>query len=172
VNINWLLTGEGEMYLSNQGKVLEKASESYKVPLLRQKASCGNGQHWEDERNIEEYIDIFTKIPRLASGRLFALLVHGSSMLGAGIEDGDYVLFDSNPGQIPKDGNYVIALDGDVLCKRLEHEKTKTIDKIKIFSVRAAELKNAEPIAELNKNEQIDRLHIFGRVIGLLRPTF
>jgi transcriptional regulator with XRE-family HTH domain len=44
VNIDWLLTGNGEMFLSSQEKTLansQKSSEGYKVPLLRQKVSCG-----------------------------------------------------------------------------------------------------------------------------------
>ncbi|MDR0572775.1 MAG: S24 family peptidase, partial [Tannerella sp.] len=92
---------------------MAKPDEGYKVPLLRQKVSCGPGVDWQDEANIVDYIDVFDRIPRLKIERLFALCVEGSSMLGAGIRNGDYVLFDSAKEQWPHDGIYVFALDGE-----------------------------------------------------------
>ena len=53
VDINWLLTGEGEMF--STGK--ELAPSVVKIPLLRQTVSCGPGQEWQGEDNIESYIE-------------------------------------------------------------------------------------------------------------------
>jgi len=166
VSLDWFLTGEGEMLLV---PLPVKAGTGYKVPLLRQKVSCGSGIDWQNENNIIEYIDVFDQIPRLKIERLFALRAEGSSMLGAGIQNGDYLLFDSAKDQWVRDGIYVFALDGEVLCKRLEFDMTK----INIFSVRFTDLDKAELMVTLDKEDisTSDRLTIFGRVLYWIHPN-
>jgi transcriptional regulator with XRE-family HTH domain len=173
ISLDWFLTGIGDMYLpsplasTSQWRV--GLSGGSKVPLLRQKVSCGPGVDWQDETNIVEYIDVFDLIPRLKIKRMFALCVEGSSMLGAGIRNGDYVLFDSAQDLPPHDGIYVFALDGEVYCKRLEFD----MEKIKIYSVRVADLEKAELLRTLNV-EDIDfpeRFSIFGRVLYWVHPN-
>jgi SOS-response transcriptional repressor LexA len=173
----WLETGEGEMLLgpsslsAPSGQDLVKTGEGYKVPLLRQKVSCGPGIDWETDDNVEEYIDIFSILPRLATGRMYAFKASGSSMLGAGIRSGDYLIFDAELDFIPKDDIYVFTLDGDVYCKRLEFDMLA--NKIKIYSVRVADLEKAELVRTLDMTEASygDRFRIFGRVRYLLRPN-
>jgi SOS-response transcriptional repressor LexA len=169
ISLDWFLTGIGDMRLASPGQKLAKPSEGYKVPLLRQKVSCGPGVDWQDENNIVDYIDVFDRIPRLKIERLFALCVQGSSMLGAGIRNGDYVLFDSAKDQWPHDGIYVFALDGEVYCKRLEFDMTK----IKIYSVRFTDLDKAELMVTLDSEDTstADRLTIFGRVLYWVHPN-
>ena len=168
ININWLLSGEGEMFLSSVPARIENKN-SYKIPLLSQKVSCGDGTDWQDDNNIVDYIDIFDQIPQLKIERLFALCVEGSSMIGAGIRNGDYVLFNSAKDQWVRDGIYVIALDGEVLCKRLEFD----VDKIKIYSVRFVDLDKAELVTTLDSKDisTADRLTILGRVLYWIHPN-
>lgn len=144
----------------------------YKIPLLRQKVSCGPGVNWESEDNIEEYIAIDTFIPNLGLGRIFAMKVNGSSMIGAGIKDGDYLLFESEESPAPVDGIYVFSLDGDIFCKRLEFDRfTK---KLYIFSMRTSEIEKAELIASFDTTETsfADRFFLFGRVVKLVRTIY
>jgi len=173
ISTDWFLTGEGEMLLQKQEKTLvntQKAGEGYKIPLLGQKVSCGPGKDWQEENNIVDYIDVFDQIPRLKIERLFALRVEGSSMLGAGIRNGDYVLFNPAKDQWPHDdGIYVIALDRDVYCKRIELDMAK----IKIYSIRVADLEKAELMATLDRKDTstADRLTVFGRVLYWIHPN-
>jgi transcriptional regulator with XRE-family HTH domain len=166
VSLDWFLSGEGEMLLA---PLPAKAGNGYKVPLLRQKVSCGPGVEWQDDNNIVEYIDVFDQIPRLKIERLFAFCVEGSSMLGAGIRNGDYVLFNSAKDQWVRDGIYVFALDGEVYCKRLEFDMSK----IKIYSVRFADLDQADLMVTLDSEDisTADRLTIFGRVLYWIHPN-
>jgi len=92
-------------------------------------------------------------------------------MLGAGIYNGDYVLFDGSYDQTPKDGIYVFALDGDVFCKRLEFDKISK--KINVFSVRFADLDKAELVTTIDMRDTStpDRLTIFGRVLYWIHPN-
>jgi len=167
ISLDWFLTGEGEMHLV---PLPAETGNGYKVPLLRQKVSCGPGTDWQNDNNIVDYIDVFDQIPKLKIERLFAFCVAGSSMLGAGIRNGDYVLFNSAKDQWVRDGIYVFSLDGEVYCKRLEFDMTK----IKIFSVRFADLDKAELMVTLDTEDAstADRLTIFGRVHYWIHPNF
>jgi phage repressor protein C with HTH and peptisase S24 domain len=179
VNINWLLTGEGLPYVESDigpTKSLQTVSEAstvvvkqYKVPVLKQKVSCGPGLEWDTESNIETVVEIDALIPNLGLGRVFAIKAHGSSMLGAGIRGGDYLFFDATAEMHPVDGIYVFALDGEVYCKRLEFDRLSR--KVKIFSVRVADLEKADLIEILDTDDPsfADRFCVFGRVVRLLR---
>jgi transcriptional regulator with XRE-family HTH domain len=148
---------------------LAQTAATLKIPMLRQKVSCGSGADWESEENIEEYIEVQTLIPRLGIGRIFAVKAQGSSMLGAGIHEGDYVFFDGNAEQLPHDGIYVFALDGEVYCKRLEFDRLSR--KVKIFSVRVSDLEKAELVVSLSTEDSsfADRFCIFGKVTRCIR---
>jgi len=173
INLHWLLTGEGEMFLGQEKALANtsKSGEGFKIPLLSQKVSCGPGTNWEDEQNIKGYVDIFSVIPRLKLGRLFAFSVQGNSMVGAGIRNGDYVLFDTDQAQRLNDDIYVFSLDGDVFCKQLEFDAISK--RVKIYSLRVADLEKAELLRTLSTEETdfADRFHIFGRVFSWIHPN-
>ena len=175
ISLDWFLTGEGEIFLQKQDKALEKIPEtenSYKIPLLSQRVSCGSGADWENEQNIESYIDVFSLIPSLKLGRLLALSVQGNSMVGAGIKNGDYVLFSTEEPRNLKDDIYVFSLDGEVFCKLLEFDKISK--RVKIYSVRVADLEKAELLKTLDTESEgfYERFHIYGRVFSWIRPNF
>ena len=109
VSADWLLTGEGEMFRSD---VLEKkalvASQAAKIPLLRQSVSCGPGQEWQGEDNVEAYIE---PLGLAAAGKsLYAFRSRGVSMIGVGIQDGDVLIFDGAKDQALSDDLYVFGL--------------------------------------------------------------
>lgn len=172
VSASWLLTGEGSMYdksPSNENAVAEVSSGESKIPILSQKVSCGPGQTWESEQNIAEYIDINSLSPKLKGQNVYGFRASGTSMLGAGIKDGDIVLFNADKGSVPEDGIYVFSLDGEAFCKRLEFERLSNT--IKIYSVRVADLEKAELIKTLSAEDEgfTDRFNLFGRVFWILR---
>jgi SOS-response transcriptional repressor LexA len=176
ISVDWFLTGKGEMLLNplpteQAGREIVKADSVFKLPLLRQKVSCGPGASWQDDTNIVDYIEIFNTLPRFNAKRLFALCVEGTSMIGAGIRNGDYVLFDSAEDQRFHDGIYVFALDGEVYCKRLEFDGISR--KVKIYSVRVADLEKAELLTTIDMSDMsaVERLTIFGQVLYWVHPN-
>jgi len=171
ISPNWILTGQGDMLIKPPRESGSELSPvGYQVPLLRQKVSCGPGQTWEHEDNIDRFVSVFDIIPRLRTGRVYAVPVTGSSMIGAGIRHGDIVLFDATNDLDAHDGVYVFSLDGDVYCKRLEFDSLTR--KIKVYSVRVADLEKAELAMSFAAEdvETGERLHIFGRVFGWIHP--
>jgi phage repressor protein C with HTH and peptisase S24 domain len=174
ISADWFLSGKGEMFLLNQEKSLantQKTNMGYQIPLLNQMVSCGKGANWEDEQNIKGYIDVFSLIPCLNLERLFAFSAQGNSMVGAGIKNGDYVLFDTSHDRYYKDDIYVFSLDGEVFCKQLEFDSISK--KVKIYSIRVADLEKAELLTTLNAEEAdfTERFHIFGRVHSWIHPN-
>lgn len=118
ISSNWLLTGKGSMFLADE-ETLPQTVQA-KIPLLSQKVSCGHGVSWENEQNVTEYLDLNNLSPALRGRKLYGFRVKGTSMLGAGIKDGDIVIFAADQVQSLDDGIYVFSLDGDVYCKRLK----------------------------------------------------
>lgn len=166
LNPNWLLTGEGEMFQKSASELMMCNDEAgYKIPILNQKVSCGPGQNWESEQNVVEYFDIRAISPKLNAKDVYGFRVSGTSMLGAGIRDGDVVLFSTKEERL-KDGIYVFGLDGDAYCKRLEFDSIA--NRIKIYSVRVADLEKAELIKTLNSTDEgfAERFMLFGRVFS------
>ena len=159
INIEWLLTGEGAMFISEE--TLPAASGS-SIPLLSQKVSCGSGVNWESEQNIVEYLDI--KDLALKNRPLYGFRVNGTSMIGAGIRNNDIVVFSSQQNLAYNDGIYVFSLDGDVYCKRLEFDPIAS--RIKIYSVRVADLEKAELLTTLTSTDTTftERFQLFGKV--------
>lgn len=164
VNAHWLLTGEGEMFTKTESEKTPCVKDVM-VPVLSQKASCGPGVEWNSEQNITEYISLATLSPAL-SGKVYGFRVVGTSMLGAGIKDGDIVIFDASPDQNLTDGIYVFSLDGDAYCKRLEFDRLA--NRIKIYSVRVADLEKAELLRTLDSTDEgfAERFQLFGKVFS------
>ena len=164
VNAHWLLTGEGEMFSKTETEKTPCVKDVM-VPVLSQKASCGPGVEWNSEQNITEYISLASLSPAL-SGKVYGFRVVGTSMLGAGIKDGDIVIFDASPDQNLTDGIYVFSLDGDAYCKRLEFDRLA--NRIKIYSVRVADLEKAELLRTLDSTDAgfAERFQLFGKVFS------
>ena len=164
VNAHWLLTGEGDMFTKTESEKTPCVKDVM-VPVLSQKASCGPGVEWNSEQNITEYISLATLSPAL-SGKVYGFRVVGTSMLGAGIKDGDIVIFDASPDQNLTDGIYVFSLDGDAYCKRLEFDRLA--NRIKIYSVRVADLEKAELLRTLDSTDAgfAERFQLFGKVFS------
>ena len=164
VNAHWLLTGEGEMFTKTESEKVPCVKDVM-VPVLSQKASCGPGVEWNSEQNITEYISLASLSPAI-SGKVYGFRVAGTSMLGAGIKDGDIVIFDASPDQNLTDGIYVFSLDGDAYCKRLEFDRLA--NRIKIYSVRVADLEKAELLRTLDSTDEgfAERFQLFGKVFS------
>lgn len=168
VSADWLLTGEGEMFRENH----TLPASSAKIPVLRQRVSCGPGQEWQDEDIVDGYIEPFGAFPSLRNAKLYAFRVSGTSMVGAGINDGDIVLFDaSSDASDIRDDLYVFAFDGAVYCKLLKFEPLGK--KISIYSLHSPELDKAELVKELSAEDPstIEDFHLFGRVLAWLHEN-
>lgn len=167
VSAEWLLTGSGEMQLCVMEPGVEYNQKSTcRIPLLGQKVSCGPGQNWDSEDNIIEYIDVSELSPSIQGKDVYAFRAAGTSMLGAGIKDGDIVLFSAAQNQKLSDGIYVFGLDGEAYCKRLEFDPIA--QRIKIYSVRVADLEKAELLTTLTASDPgySERFTLFGRVFS------
>lgn len=152
------------MFLADKSTELATQPQT-RIPILTQKVSCGSGQEWQSEDNIAGYVDIKELAP-LKAKDVYAFRVAGTSMLGAGIKDGDIVLFSANRDQRLCDGIYVFSLDGDAYCKRLEFDAIA--QHIKIYSVRVADLEKAELLTVLKSTDPgyEERFCLFGKVFS------
>lgn len=166
LNPDWLLTGEGEMF-SGSREAEKAVAPCKKIPVLSQKVSCGPGQTWESESNIESYIEPLSPLPCLAGKSICAFRASGVSMIGIGIQDGDVVFFDGSSDQRTRDGIYVFGFAGDAYCKLLRFEPLE--NKVMVYSVQKQDLREAELIRTIDADSE--EFHIFGRVLAWLHEN-
>lgn len=157
ISINWLLTGEGEMFQHEKETLPESVPQ--KIPLLRQTVSCGPGQDWETGDNVETYIEPLGLITR--GKQLYAFRSRGLSMAGVGIQDGDILIFDGGRDQSLQDDIYVFGYNGEAFCKLLRFDSLA--QKIHIYSVPNKDMDKAELVKTLDSSAE--GFSIFGRVL-------
>ena len=167
IDANWLLTGEGEMFKTGKEAESAVAVSTPKIPILRQKVSCGPGQGWESEDNIESYIEPLSPLPCLSGRNVYAFRASGVSMIGLGIQDGDVVFFDGSSDQRTRDGIYVFGFAGDAYCKLLRFEPLE--NKVMVYSVQKPDLREAELVRTIDADSE--EFHIFGRVLAWLHEN-
>lgn len=169
VSPDWLLTGEGEMFRTQENKEI-CVTEDRKIPILNQSVSCGPGQEWQEADISDGFLDSLTLLANIRPKDCYAFRVRGTSMVGLGIDDGDMVILNRDMQDL-NDDIYVFALDGAVYCKLLKFDSITK--KIRIYSVHTKELKDAELLKVIDTtNPDIDEyFHIFGRVLGWVREN-
>lgn len=168
LNATWVLMGEGEMFASQNKEVV---TASTKIPLLRQSVSCGPGEEWQDADTVEGYVEPMQLIPALQGRRIYAFRAKGTSMVGAGINDGDVILFDGAREQVPTDDLYVFALNGSVFCKLVKFDELT--GRIRIYSMHTENIKDAELLRELDpaNESDYDTFRLFGRVLAWMHEN-
>lgn len=168
IDLNWLITGKGSMYLSSEektqyrtpgGRTYEVASSynaTYTVPILASKVSAGPGTEWASgdfrELRMPTLEQFFLGYP---SDDIFAAEVVGDSMQDIDLIDGDFVFACHNV--VRGNGIYVLAMDTEVFVKRLEIDSIER--KLRIISANAD---------YPDKVVDPDRVTILGKVIGWL----
>ena len=123
INSNWLLTGKGEMFISND---TTKNSDNYFIDLLNVRAGAGEGIY----NYVIETVDTisldksFFRTPT-NTNKIKGIQVDGDSMEPT-LRDGDYVLIDENIN-FGTNGIYAIQYGGQILIKRLQFKMDGTI---------------------------------------------
>ncbi len=145
VNLHWLITGQGEMYVggnagesacsgnSNDGAVSRQPlalKDSVEVPMLDLRLSAGMGDEWGLGSPTGESIYVPKRVARrYPSNSVFVgALVDGDSMEPT-LHDGEPVVFVK--GFVKGDGIYVLAVNGELFVKRLEF---RILNRLRIIS--------------------------------------
>jgi phage repressor protein C with HTH and peptisase S24 domain len=166
VNLNWFLTGEGEMFLKSPEKALVNGSKTglkrvpiyseadlpegaFVVPLLNQRLSAGGGAYLPEEDAATALVRVPKYLARFGEN-LRALEVVGDSMAPT-LSRGDMVVCDICGWS--GEGVYAVQINGDGFVKRL----TKAPGKIIVISDNLKYPQREEP-------EDSDSFKIIGRV--------
>ncbi len=99
---------------------MSRGENSYKVPVLGQVAA---GIPIMTIENFDGYLD-YTTLKKYDKDSLFALKIRGTSMIEAGIFDGDFVVVEQRP--YADNGDIVVAMiEDEATVKRFFKEKGK-----------------------------------------------
>ena len=167
INLHWLITGEGSMHTSKDESYVRVRENAFKeeddalkdsvvVEMTSLKVSAGAGQEWGGAQLTGEKLCIPKRVARrYPKDAAFA----GAQVVGDSMEptlhDGEPVVYVQD--FIQGDGIYVLAVNGDLLVKRLQFDRI--LGKLHIISdntrYRAIEI----PL------EGLDNVRILGKVV-------
>lgn len=103
INVNWLLTGEGEMLMSpqpkevfNEAEPIDDSGEYMEIPIVPQTAQAGFASGWGDPEWLDAFPTVKVKVEAGFRGSYLSFRINGDSMetsdgLG-GFFSGDLVL--------------------------------------------------------------------------------
>lgn len=166
INTHWLVTGNGPSLLSGQPQaapehMIQEVGEEYAlVPLYDVRAAAGHGAVVEEEQVTDSLAFKRQWIHQELHANpadLYLIYVDGESMEPT-LRPGDVILVDRRSAQaVPRDGIYVLRMDGSLLVKRLQRLPGR---KVKVTSDNPA----YEPF-ELALDTPGEDLAIIGRVV-------
>jgi phage repressor protein C with HTH and peptisase S24 domain len=185
VNIHWLVTGSGPMYLSecttqsgdhpgasiisgqasdylNSSAAQPKSlaiiipdSNSITVPLVCQKLSAGIGQIWDEDSFTDDVIAIPTKMLKRYGGYKLGGAEVRGDSMHPTISNGDIVIFAAQ--MISGNGVYALSIDNEVFVKRLEFDPIEATVNV---------ISDNEKYSPRLLPRDTDRIQILGKVIG------
>ena len=129
-NPNWLLTGNGEMFLNKEKEYSIPQNLNFEditfIPHVDLKVSAGYGSISDEINMTKDYMAflkewIFKNV-HVSAESLVLFTVNGDSMDSptSQIKDGGLILVDKSITEFKNDGVYVIALDDALYVKRLQ----------------------------------------------------
>ncbi|MDO4693544.1 MAG: helix-turn-helix transcriptional regulator [Eikenella sp.] len=130
-SLDWLLTGEGEVFAAEQEHPVQTVSDTLDnqydiedfvfIPQYDIQAAAGHGRLVGDETPVHAVPFQRHAIERLIGGdasQLAVIAVKGDSMEGV-LNDGDLILVNLRE-TMPRDGLYVLRINENLLVKRLQ----------------------------------------------------
>ncbi|MDX2270424.1 MAG: helix-turn-helix transcriptional regulator [Cyanobacteriota bacterium] len=162
VNLNWLLTGKGSQYVESEPEP-ETDPDVVSIPLHDVEASAGSGALLDAPVEELERIDFqrswLQRQFHTSPVGLVLIYVRGESMEPT-LRSGDIILVDRKVTD-PREGIFVVRLDGSLLLKRLQ-----------VYPGRRIEVCSDNPAYkpfELNVKDPPDDFAVIGRVLGSIR---
>lgn len=119
VNPDWLLTGDGEMFLDNASRQQE-LSDIISIPYYPEvSAAAGSGALVYDENTVK-HLQISSAIINISTGDNVCLINATGNSMQPVIDDRDLLLVDLSQKLITDEGIYVIRLDTTLVVKRVQ----------------------------------------------------
>lgn len=158
VNIDWLLTGEGEMYIKDHHLKTEMQAFDL-VPLVQAQLNAGGGFEVLGEEVVSHYAFKKSWLRHNTSelDNAVLMMVGGDSMEPT-IADGDCVLVDEGRKKIKPGGIFALGVDDTIIIKRLD---LLAGDRVRVISDNKVDYREYE--ADLNDVRVIGQVVWIGR---------
>ena len=164
INTNWLISGEGEMILTedavNKALQTTDSPKTETLEFIHINPSCGNGTICYEKPEITPVtlgVDLIKKILRVSNPKNLKIFKASGDSMEPTIWDEDVLLVDVGIMDCNNSGIYILTKNYDYYCKRLRININNDLDII-------SDNKNY-PIETVTKfNENMD-IRIVGKVI-------
>lgn len=167
LNPNWLLTGEGLMFSSDETKDVATKEQIANIPIIKNKIEKSQEIVLNNQEIIDGHISLSAMFP-VPKENLAAFIMNDNSMSGAGFLMQDILFIDTRSCEL-EDNAYLFVQNEKVYCRLFLFEEISNT--VRICAMHNPDIRDVSVLDKIKIPEMESKYKIIGKVLAFLRKN-
>ena len=167
LNPNWLLTGEGLMFSSDETKDIATKEQIANIPIIKNKIEKSQEIILSNQQIIDGHISLSAMFP-VPKENLAAFIMNDNSMSGAGFLMQDILFIDTRSCEL-EDNAYLFVQNEKVYCRLFLFEEISNT--VRICAMHNPDIRDVSVLDKIKIPEMESKYKIIGKVLAFLRKN-
>ena len=167
LNPNWLLTGEGLMFSSDETKDIATKEQIANIPIIKNKIEKSQEIVLNNQEIIDRHISLSAMFP-VPKENLAAFIMNDNSMSGAGFLMQDILFIDTRSCEL-EDNAYLFVQNEKVYCRLFLFEEISNT--VRICAMHNPDIRDVSVLDKIKIPEMESKYKIIGKVLAFLRKN-
>lgn len=167
LNPNWLLTGEGLMFSSDETKDVATKEQIANIPIIKNKIEKSQEIVLNNKEIIDGHISLSAMFP-VPKENLAAFIMNDNSMSGAGFLMQDILFIDTRSCEL-EDNAYLFVQNEKVYCRLFLFEEISNT--VRICAMHNPDIRDVSVLDKIKIPEMESKYKIIGKVLAFLRKN-
>ena len=167
LNPNWLLTGEGLMFSSDETKDVATKEQIANIPIIKNKIEKSQEIILSNQQIIDGHISLSAMFP-VPKENLAAFIMNDNSMSGAGFLMQDILFIDTRSCEL-EDNAYLFVQNEKVYCRLFLFEEISNT--VRICAMHNPDIRDVSVLDKIKIPEMESKYKIIGKVLAFLRKN-
>jgi SOS-response transcriptional repressor LexA len=167
LNPNWLLTGEGLMFSSDETKDIATKEQITNIPIIKSKIEKSQEIILSNQQIIDGHISLSAMFP-VPKENLAAFIMNDNSMSGAGFLMQDILFIDTRSCEL-EDNAYLFVQNEKVYCRLFLFEEISNT--VRICAMHNPDIRDVSVLDKIKIPEMERKYKIIGKVLAFLRKN-
>ena len=167
LNPNWLLTGEGLMFSSDETKEVATKEQIANIPIIKNKIEKSQEIVLNNKEIIDGHISLSAMFP-IPKENLAAFIMNDNSMSGAGFLMQDILFIDTRSCGLDDDA-YLFVQNEKVYCRLFLFEEISNT--VRICAMHTPDICDVSVLDKIKIPEMENKYKIIGKVLAFLRKN-
>ena len=167
LNPNWLLTGEGLMFSSDETKDVATKEQIANIPIIKNKIEKSQEIVLNNQEIIDGHISLSAMFP-VPKENLAAFIMNDNSMSGAGFLMQDILFIDTRSCEL-EDNAYLFVQNEKVYCRLFLFEEISNT--VRICAMHNPDIRDVSVLDKIKIPEMESKYKIIGKVLAFLRQN-